>query len=795
MSEISQIFGNADSVILNQLFNILNNGFKTQGGFYGCLKNLCISSVKILITFAVQKLFKDGINLGSVIKFMILKLFYRKRYIGKSVRDNVFITEFQKIAGEKEKVESPSIVVSGIPMYMEKDGMEYILYSFPFIHDRTVEQLDLAVEDNMKSYNTMNTVFKDTYGKIMVPLELFASNNYIKLERIISTYFDVYKDTKMVTPPLIAINGEPGLGKTYSAHYIAKLDKYGEVRHMDLTAYNMTTRPFSNIIMDIVGKASNRTVIVYFDELDKYIDLYVQYAFSSKSAGITKEQGTNLDEIVDPVYENFRSSFKKSVITAITQLGSYLSVFPMGIVFIFCANNIHTLFEGIDQTHVESAKTRFTFVDFEVCCRDEFIRYITEFNNKLTCPELKYTPEQLSAACDRVRPDLRVTYRDIQISHTQAAYDINKLVDIINNGVSNPLLKKSFESSSPYVPRSSPEPMKAVELKEKTPTETEKKSNTKREVRVCLTKEKEDYDVIVKVIRALGDYSDTDSTYFDKIKELLKGKDISRLSTKFVNDAVNFTSNISIYHVACKMLDYNVLKYLIDEGLDVNAVDMDFNGGIFSLFCSFFNYDVKDRGNKMIKCLKLLRDHGIDFTNVNILGDTPYAKLMNGVGKISSDVVFKIIKMAIRGGVHINAPLDSTLGMTFISIQAGFRDSRKYITELYSMGANINEIRNPNGNKSTVLLDIYTVLPYKSSDILDNIKTLVELGADPNIGDSSNVKPFQYALIKRQSEEEFAYLVGITDDKTLYGALGKEIELRDTDSPAMVERYRKYVPE
>lgn len=312
-----------------------------------------------------------------------------------------------------EPSNSNSITISGIPIYLEKEGIEYLLYSIPWIHDKFMQELDNLTQEVIKSRSGIDTVCKDASGKTFVPLDLFASNNYIKLDNVISSYFDIYSETKMVIPPLVVINGVPGLGKSHSSHYIARLGKYGEIRHIDLTSSGMVNKSFSAIVSELLSKKTNVTTIIYFDELDKYVNLYTQHAYTSKSAGKMEEKGNNMDQIVGDNYENFAIAVKKSVITTITQLNNNFTNFNSGVVFVFCANNFSTLFDGIDQTHVNSAKIRFTFIDFEKCNKEEFIRYIRVFNDKVKSEKFKYSEERLNECIYRINPHLSITYRNI----------------------------------------------------------------------------------------------------------------------------------------------------------------------------------------------------------------------------------------------------------------------------------------------------------------------------------------------------------------------------------------------
>jgi len=99
------------------------------------------------------------------------------------------------------------------------------------------------------------------------------------LDDVVHTHFITHRDTSMVTPPFIVLNGVGGLGKSLSAGFLAHQRKYGEVRHYSLIAQNMVTRSFSSIVNEVMSTRTPHSTAIYFDELDKYVDMYTRYAY------------------------------------------------------------------------------------------------------------------------------------------------------------------------------------------------------------------------------------------------------------------------------------------------------------------------------------------------------------------------------------------------------------------------------------------------------------------------------------------------------------------------------------
>lgn len=351
MTELQSLLQNSDTVVLKQLFTVVNESFRSNGGIYNFIKTVGCGIAKILVSLVVQHLFKNSTAGNGLVRFILFRLIYNRIILKHENKRDGFILDLFKT--------SPP--TSSLPVYMEKEEFGNTLYYLPYIHSDFIKTILDKADKYMQ--NGILTICKDTAGRSFVPLDLFPSNNYKKLDRIIFNYFEVYNATKMVTPPIIVLQSKPGLGKSHSAHYLAKLNKYSEIRIIDLTG--MVNKSFSSIITEIMSKQSIGTTIIYFDELDKYVDMYTQHTYTSQKSGPERKTEASMDEIVDSDYLVFKCAVKKSVLMNIAQLNNNFTNFSQGIIFIFCANNFHTLFADIDKIHIESIKSRFTFIDFK----------------------------------------------------------------------------------------------------------------------------------------------------------------------------------------------------------------------------------------------------------------------------------------------------------------------------------------------------------------------------------------------------------------------------------------------
>lgn len=411
-----------DTVIINKLFSMVES-FTYEHSLRVNLQKLFGGSIKLILVYGLYFIYKYGIeSITSSWKGLLWRLIYKRLIIDKS-KQSIF------------KADSQVVYENVFPLYFEKEDSNHVVYHLPYIHDSTINKLKTELMGPLDH----KTLFIENDKKINLPLNLFPSNNCLALEELLDGYFEVFHHSRMVSSPLILINGKPGLGKSDSRYYLASLNKYDEIIYYNLL--DLTNKSFSSIITALLNKESTKTTVVFFDELDKYIELYVRYMFKLEKRGKNSNGGSNMDEIVDTDIQHFRVDVKENIIQTISNLNAGIHNYQNGIAFVFCANNFETVFDGLRQKHITSVKTRFTFVEFKECERSELIRYIRTFNDRLKGTKYWYDDNRLGQMLRRLKDDVRITYRDISICHNKARYDIEKLVQCINDGVYNPLLE------------------------------------------------------------------------------------------------------------------------------------------------------------------------------------------------------------------------------------------------------------------------------------------------------------------------------------------------------------------
>jgi hypothetical protein len=592
---VSSMFFNPEAIGLDRIFNALDKLFDCKSGFSVNLSNILSGSMKIVAYFCIYILYKNYDKMWRPCRSLILKLVYTRTVLAKDIEIDV-VSKFKELcpieqvtsvvgdsSGKNSNTPKPALGdsagktnelwVSGLPLYLEKEGNDNVIYNIPYFHNHLIEELH-SFAQKRKENDGLSTVCRDENGKVFTPLEMFASDNYIKVDKITSCYFRTFKDTKMITPPIIMLNGEPGLGKTNVSHYLGSLKKYGEIRLIDLTSPSIVNKGFSSIIADLTSKDINIPSIICFDELDKYIVMYTQHIYTSKQQGVKKES-TNMDEVVDNDFSTFERQVKLSVISTIGRLDSVKN-YHQGVIWMFFANNIHTIFQGLRQTHIDSVKTRFTFIDFHKCGKEELARYVRQFNDRLTDPQQKYTDLRLKSAIRKIRHDIDVTYRDIQICMNKSAYDIDLLVKYINEGVKNPLFNYNEDGTEIIPSVSSPSSSNSNRSggQEEEKNEVEKFEIEKRNIQRTRDKKKEKLEIVSDILEIIADTETvelgplTDDEVINKMHELANGYNLVKLAE------LEITKYEDIFNIAQHSLYYRpkVFEHLLSVGVDPNLI-------------------------------------------------------------------------------------------------------------------------------------------------------------------------------------------------------------------------------
>ena len=214
-----------DTVIINKLFSIVDE-FVCESSIKSIIKKICFNALKISAVYGLYFIYKYGIEFAtSPVKRLLFRLIYNRLVIEKS-KQSIFKNDGEPLSNGLFLV------------FFEKEVNDHAVYYIPYIHNALISELKNQIDES----NHQQTLLFDNDKKIMVPLEMFPSDNYLELAELLDGYFEVFNRSRMVSSPLILINGKPGLGKSDLRYYLASLNKYDEIIYYNL--HDMTTKSF-----------------------------------------------------------------------------------------------------------------------------------------------------------------------------------------------------------------------------------------------------------------------------------------------------------------------------------------------------------------------------------------------------------------------------------------------------------------------------------------------------------------------------------------------------------------------
>lgn len=342
--------------------------------------------------------------------------------------DYFFYTTIKDIFSKKEEPKEP------FPVYFNNNILEY----FPYFHNQfinvTKKKANQAYLESKKVPEGQTRCIKiNTSGGMNVnytPTKLFPSKNYKKLEKMITSYFEVCDITQTYEPLYVLINGIPGLGKTKFIDHFASLNIAELIGKIDMT--EQTQNNFDKIFSSIISQQNHQgKTIILIDELDKYLDQYIKKEIEFlKSNGLKKVDPNDKEkkgiDFTEEDFKNRKISIKEDLLYTLLRISEY-DGFTHPVVILFVANNFDTIYEGVDLTHFKSLQTRLFKVSFESCDKQEIIEYLKYYNNNFINTDF-YEPD-VEKLVDDIPDDIDIVYRDLKDISFKSSY---KIKDIIN---------------------------------------------------------------------------------------------------------------------------------------------------------------------------------------------------------------------------------------------------------------------------------------------------------------------------------------------------------------------------
>jgi hypothetical protein len=459
MEHVSSFIQSPETLITNEIIKLVSafvcdkNQKSIWKSIICTLKNVCSTSWKIGILLLVTYLVKNPSVLLDFLGKVSKYLFYKKLYLST----NIPIEQSQGVALELETklyVQNnnikgdPYFLVNSVPLYcLKHSSNEYKIEYLPIIHSTYLARLNETIK---KAESTVEQIFfyKLLNGKNVEITNLFPSRNNRRICDIVSTFFEVSKATRCFFTLGILINGIEGIGKTESLSYIISqgaCDKgilINMNKNLDIS--------FDEILKKIFSFPSGGRNVIYIDELDKYLDYYLKNEYRKASippAKVKKEESKTEESFEPPPKEDFMQSKKEEFLMKLLGLIE-TRYFKDGVVFVFCANNFNTIFEGVDMKHFRSVYKRIHKIHFQECDAEEFKEYCRWYNKILSpIPRLNISQENLEKCLENVREDLCIPLREVFFANVESSFQIEKFVHIVNKWVEEDLTK--IDTSSP----------------------------------------------------------------------------------------------------------------------------------------------------------------------------------------------------------------------------------------------------------------------------------------------------------------------------------------------------------
>lgn len=518
-------------------------------------KNKWKGALGVFVAIGIRHILNNStelINLAySRLGERFLSLFYTKK---RFIRDDATLYDYYF---SKEWMLYSSKNESGIISSVE--GNILILCYLPY-HQKIIneihEKADIAFKTiDLKTKKEKRTIcFRITTGNNSewVPTQLFPAQNYQRLERSITRHLQVCKLTGATTNLGILIDGEPGLGKTKVADYIASKNIFKTVVKIDMTEF------VDRELKDVMEEIENIENVLYLvDELDKYIEFHILKKWHLYISSEKKdERKITLHEFV--------LNKKLDILGTILRTLEYdKNKEPR--VIIFCSNNFQTVFGGIDPAHFESLYSRFMIFTFNRCDIKEIKAYLEYYNNLFIGTDLYV--QRIEYELSKLSVDVNITFRALHHIGVRYEYDIPKMVEQINKWKLEKIIPSidKYEDLSPNVetsPKIHPkEEKEALDREDITMTE----SSHKEGLKIPRSKEeKEALDITttepphkegLKITRSKEKMIDPcHSVFVSKIKEFLLEVESANKKSDKISIAV------SLYKYIILPENINILK-------------------------------------------------------------------------------------------------------------------------------------------------------------------------------------------------------------------------------------------
>lgn len=438
MDLIAQSFQyNSDSILIQELFKVFES-IKCSKGWKQSIKNISKGVLSLAVILCIHYQFRNPESLKSLLKWLLKFLCFRTfRFDMSKISEEYCIANRLKSMANAYPDE-----YQGIRLEFYTEGDQGAVTFAPFIHRKILAtSYRLGKEDYQRHIQKTQegiTICRSLQGDFFIPKTLFPSKNYTKLTNILKNHLKISDLTESYRALGVLLDGEPGLGKTDFLDYFAKTNICKEVLKVDMT--QKLKVDFSGILEQTFKNSKSGSLVILFDELDKYVDYRLRFEYRQTLERSTDEDQKEKKPREIP-FEEFKHDFKQDFLYELLSLLE-TTYHEGGLVILFCSNNFDTIFEGIDTTHFISLKKRFVNVRFERCDAEEFKDYLRFLNRKFEGTKWHLPKERLEELLLTVRKDLSITYRDLCHMNIKASYNFEELIQAINEWEDEPVFRE-----------------------------------------------------------------------------------------------------------------------------------------------------------------------------------------------------------------------------------------------------------------------------------------------------------------------------------------------------------------
>jgi hypothetical protein len=485
VTSLSRFFQTED-VLLKEVISIVKE-VGSVSNISSILSRVCKGTMKTLVLILLKHYIQDTKMMMDLLKSMVwylVRLFlYKKRTFDIKSHQTALVGE--------------GSLINGLPVYVEKNTSSVdVIYAKGF-HSSYLDQIDFEAQQKHDIENSPNTKYYSVLGQrysLMKPMSFFPSKNYLKLQNIVETHCKVNDSLSSYSVLGILIDGEPGLGKSKFADFMATRRSFGlpgisNVYRVDMSSgecLKMSPETlFKSFFHDIAIKQSSLFMI---DEVDKYLSYYIEDSYIKLKQQPKKEEEENEIVSFEEYSYKLRIDFLYMLLGILERIGNESSC-----IVIFCSNNFETIFGDLEMTHFHSLNSRFMRVKFERCDRNEIEDYLRYLNQHMQRLDL-YEPD-IETILSSLDPNINITYRSLNEITVLNSYSIRKIVEELNLYRSPPSSPKTFTchpSSFSSLPKkrytcikNSPPPPSSSS----TSSETEKKKTSSEPDKVSLSLE------------------------------------------------------------------------------------------------------------------------------------------------------------------------------------------------------------------------------------------------------------------------------------------------------------------